>query len=139
GDAPRLFHQVHETEVPRAEHDHLAVRDLVLRAIACRRWATGGLAQGMTDGRVVLVTAGQSRYGAALERALDELVKAVAVALLEGGALGLPVIGEDDELVGPRCMAARARDTPEVLVELEQGFHRVGALEPGVVCDLVVA
>ena len=41
------------------------------------------------------------------ERALDQVVEAVAVALQEGGALGLPVVGEDDDLVGARRVAAR--------------------------------
>ena len=73
------------------------------------------------------------------ERALDELVEAVAVALLERRALRLPVVGEDDDLVGPRRVAARALDLRELVVELAQRLERVGALEARVVGDLVVA
>ena len=73
------------------------------------------------------------------ERALDQLVEAVAVALLEGRALRLPVVGEDDDLVRPRRVAARALDLREVVVELAQRLERVGALEAGVVRHLVVA
>ena len=67
------------------------------------------------------------------------VVEAVAVALLERGALGLAVVGEDDDLVGPRRVAAGALDAPELLVELAQRLERVGALEARVVRDLVVA
>ena len=73
------------------------------------------------------------------QRALDELVEPVAVALLERRALRLPVVGQDDDLVRPRRVAARALDAAELLVELAQRLERVGALEAGVVRDLVVA
>ena len=73
------------------------------------------------------------------ERALDELVEAVAVALLEGRALRLPMVGEDDDLVRPRRVAARALDVTEGVVELAQGLERVCALEARVVRNLVVA
>ena len=76
---------------------------------------------------------------AARERALDELVEAVAVALLEGRSLRLPVVGEDDDLVRPRGVAAGALDVAEVVVELAQRLEGVGALEARVVRDLVVA
>ena len=72
-------------------------------------------------------------------RPVDQLVEAVAVTLLEGRALGLPVVGEDDDLVRARRVAARALDAAELLVELAQRLERVAALEPGVVRDLVVA
>ena len=63
----------------------------------------------------------------------------VAVSLLEGRALRLAVVGEHDELVRARRVAARAVDAAELLVELAQRLERVRALEPRVVCDLVVA
>src|SRR5213079_2094444 len=69
----------------------------------------------------------------------DELVEAVAVALLERRTLRLAVIGEDDDLVGPRRVWARAVDARELLVELAQRLERVGALEARMVRDLVVA
>ena len=49
------------------------------------------------------------------------------------------MVGEHDDLVGPRRVAARALDLAELLVELAQGLERVGSLEAGVVRDLVVA
>ena len=74
-----------------------------------------------------------------LERALDELVEPVAVPLLERRSLRLPVVGEHDDLVGARRVAARAVDAAELLVELAQRLEGVRALEPRVVRDLVVA
>ena len=61
------------------------------------------------------------------------------MALLERGSLGLAVVGEDDDLVRPRRVAAGAGDAPELLVELAQGLERVGPHEARVVGDLVVA
>ena len=61
------------------------------------------------------------------------------MALLERRALRLAVVGQHDDLVRPRRVPARARDARELLVELAQRLQRVGALEPGVVGDLVVA
>ncbi len=63
----------------------------------------------------------------------------MAVALLEGRALGLAVVGEHDDLVGPRGVLPGARDAPELLVELAQDLHGVRALETRVVGHLVVA
>ena len=93
----------------------------------------------VADHRRLLVAAGEPGDRAARERALDQVVEPVAVALLERRALGLAVIGEDDDLVRARRVAARALDPRELLVELAQRLERVGALEPGVVGDLVVA
>ena len=73
------------------------------------------------------------------ERALDELVEAVPVSLLEGGALRLPVVGEDDDLVRPRRVLQGHLDVAELVVELAQRLEGVGALEAGVVRNLVVA
>ena len=58
----------------------------------------------------------------------DEVFEAEAVALFECGALGLAVIGEHDDLVRARGEAARSHDPAELLVELAQRLHRVGAL-----------
>src|SRR5215213_5051947 len=63
----------------------------------------------------------------------------MSVALTEGRALGLPVIGEHDELVWTRCVLARPVDHSEALVELAEGLERVRPLEPGVMRHLVVA
>ena len=88
---------------------------------------------------MLLVAAGDLLDGPVLERALDELVEPVAVPLLERRSLRLPVVGEHDDLVGARRVAARAVDAPELLVELAQRLEGVGPLEPRVVRDLVVA
>ena len=61
------------------------------------------------------------------------------MALLEGRALRLAVVGEDDDLVRARRVPAGAVDAAELLVELAERLERVGPLEPGVVRDLVVA
>ena len=136
--AARLVHERDETEVARAEHDRLPVGDVVLGALL-RLDASRRLADREPDHGVLLVAAGDLSHASALEGALDELVQPVAVPLLEGRALRLPVVGEDDDLVRARRVAARAIDPAELLVELAEGLQRVGALEPRVMGDLVVA
>ena len=136
----RLLHQRDEAEVSRAEHDDVPVRDVVLRALALLLVGPPGrLADGQADHRVLLVAAGDLLDGPLLERALDELVEPVAVPLLEGRSLRLAVVGQHDDLVGTRRVAARAVDAPELLVELPQRLEGVCALEPRVMGDLVVA
>ena len=66
----------------------------------------GRLCRGVADHRTLLVAAGDVRDNASCQRTLHELVEPVAVALLEGRSLRLPVIGEDDDLVRPRCEGA---------------------------------
>ena len=107
--------------------------------MALLRLLAGRLVDGVADHRALLVAAGDARHVAPRERALDQLLEAVAVALLERRALRLPVVGEHDDLVRPRRVAAGPLDVGEVVVELAQGLERVGALEAGVVGDLVVA
>ncbi len=93
----------------------------------------------VADHRVLLVAARDLGHAALGERSLDELVEPVAVSLLERRALRLSVVGEDDELVRPRGVAARPVDPRELLVELAERLHRVRPLQAGVVGDLVVA
>ncbi len=95
-----LLHQVDEAEVARAEHDHVLVGDVVLRALL--RLLATRLGERMPDHRVLLVAALDGRDAAVVEIALDELLEAVAVALLERCALCLSVIGQDDDLVRTR-------------------------------------
>ena len=52
------------------------------------------------------------------------------MALLERRALSLAVVGEHDDLVRARRVAAGALDAAELLVELAQGLERVRALRP---------
>ena len=61
------------------------------------------------------------------------------MALLEGRALGLAVVGEHHDLVRARRVMTRPRDAAELLVELAQSLERVGALEARMVGHLVVA
>ena len=100
---------------------------------------SGRLTERVPDHGALLVTACEAVDAAARERPLDELVDPVAVALLERRALRLTVVGEDDDLVRPRCVGASALDAAELLIELAQRLERVGALEAGVVRHLVVA
>ena len=93
----------------------------------------------MADHRALLVATGELRDVTGGKGALDEIVEAVAVALLEGRTLGLAVVGEDHDLVGTGRVADRSLDAAELLVELPQRLQRVGALEAGVMGDLVVA
>ncbi len=88
---------------------------------------------------MLLVAAREVRDLPGRQRALDELVEPVAVSLLEGRSLRLPVVREHDDLVGARRVPARAVDPPELLVELAQRLERVRALEARVVRHLVVA
>ncbi len=107
-------------------YDDVAIGNVVLGLLLllARR-----LAEGVADHRVLLVPAGDARDIALRERALDQLVEAVPVALLEGRSLRLPVVREDDDLVRPRCIPARALDAAESVVELAQGLEGVCALE----------
>ena len=114
-----LIHEIDEPEVPRREHDDVlsgdvVLRPLLLRAAACR------LADRVADGAVVLVARVEGRDVRGLERTAHEVVEAVAIALLERRTLGLPVVGEDDNLVGPGRETAGAPEAPELLVELAQ-------------------
>ena len=133
----RLLHQVDEPEVARAEHDHLLAGDVVLRPLLpCR---AGRLADRVSDHRVVARRLPRSRSPCRRPGAFDQVVESVAVALLEGRALRLAVVGEDDDLVGPGGVRAGPVDAAELCVELAQRLERVRALEPRVVRDLVVA
>ncbi len=125
-------------EIARTEHDHVAIRHVVLGALLAGR-STRRLRDGEAGHRRLLVATHEVVHLAARQGAFNELVQAVAVALLEGRALGLAVVGEHDDLIRPRGVGARPLDAPELLVELSQRLHRVRALEPGVVCHLVVA
>src|SRR4051794_41156814 len=116
GQPALLLHQVDEPEVAGAEDDDLAVGDVVLRPLALP--PPGRLVHRVLDHRNLLVAPRESRHPAAAQRALDELVEPEAVALLEGRALGLSVVGEDHDLVRARGVAPRALDPGELLVEL---------------------
>src|SRR5262249_27937640 len=103
GQPPLLLHQVHESEVARAEDDYLLIRDVVLRLllVAFLR-APPRPPPGRGEHGLPLAAPAETADLAFVERALDELVEAVPVALLEGRALRLAVVGEDDDLVGTR-------------------------------------
>ena len=65
-----------------------------------------------------------------LDRLADEVLERVAVPLLERRALGLAVVGEDDDVVRTRRVAEGAHDAAELLIELAQRLEGVRALEP---------
>ena len=132
-----VLHQVDEPEVAGAEDDDVAAAQLVAGLVVARG-APGGLVDRAPHGRVVLVARLDLGHGPARERAAHEVLEPVAVALEEGGALGLAVVREHDDLVGAGRVAPGALDAAELLVELAQGLERVGALEARVVGDLVV-
>ena len=136
---PLLLHQVDEPEVARAEHDHVAGR----RRRSSTRFV-GVLRRSPRrprgrPSRCCSSPAPSARPRCRSSERSTSSSSAVAVALLERRALRLAVVGEDDDLVRPRRVAARALDPAELLVELAQRLERVGPLEPGVVRDLVVA
>src|ERR1700749_257290 len=126
GEAPLLLHEVHEAEIARAQHHRVRVADVVVTA---RLGAARGLLQRLADGRIVLIASAHPGDGPACERALDQLIEPVPVALLERRALGLAMIGEHHELVRPRGEPKRALDSPELLVELAERLERVDTLE----------
>ena len=136
GQPAALLHEVDEAEVARAEHDHVAVGDVVLGLL---RLLPGRFAHSESDHGALLVPARDPGHLAACQRAFDELVEAVPVALLERRSLGLPVVGEDDDLVRPWRIAGSELDLAEVVVELPECLEGVGPLEARVVRHLVVA
>ena len=93
-------------EVARAEDDDVAAGDVVAPGLAA------GLARRLldrvADQRALLVAARVAGDVTARQRALHELVEAVAVTLLEGRALRLAVVGEHDDLVRAAARSARA-------------------------------
>ena len=135
----RLVHQVDEAEVAGAEHDDVASPQTSFFA----RFSLAVPVASATAWPTAIASARRRRRPPPRRRASSERStsssSAVAVALLERRALRLAVVGEHDDLVRARRVAARALDAAELLVELAQRLERVGALEAGVVRDLVVA
>ena len=123
-----LLHQVDEAEVPRTENDRVLIAQLT--GAALRTALAPGLAERLADGGIVLVACAHPGHAPVRERALHEVVEAVAVALLERRALRLAVVRQHDELVGTRGEPTSAVDPAELLIELAQRLERVGALEP---------
>ena len=141
GQAPRLVQQVHEAEIPGAEHDDVLAAHVLLAAALLARLVAlpGRLVEGDADAGAALVLPRLRAHVVRLDRAANEILERVAVPLLERGALRLAVIGEDDDVVRPRRVLPRPLEAPELLVELPERLERVGPLEPGVMGDLVVA
>ena len=75
---------------------------------------------------------------APLEQRCDEVAEGEAVALQEGGALGLAVVGEHHHVVGPGGLAEGPLQPGQLLVEPPQRLQRVVRGDPGVVGHLVV-
>src|SRR4051794_26797614 len=92
-EAMPLLHQVDEPEVARAQRHHLLLCDGASAAgIGAGGSAAGRLLDGVFDRGLGLVAISAAGDRAALDRALDQLAEVIAVALLEGGALGLAVV-----------------------------------------------
>src|SRR5262249_34128396 len=129
-------------EVAGREHDRLRVEHarLLPPLLSALLALSRRLVESRPDDRSVLVLAGDSGHvPVASQRAPDDLLERLAVPLLEGRALRLAVVREDDDLVGPRGVAAGALDAPEGFVKLTERLERVRPLDAGVVGDLVVA
>ena len=101
----RLFHQIDQAEVAGAEHDRRAAGgravDLLVASVRRRHRTAPRPGHGRPP-RPARRRRRTPDAGAFTQRSLDEIVEAVAIALLEGRALGLAVVGEDDDLVGTR-------------------------------------
>jgi hypothetical protein len=85
-----------------------------------------------------LVAAGMRLDVAGPTRLADEVLERHAVAILERRALRLAVIGQHDELVGPRRVRDGRSHAGQLAVDLTQHGQGVVALDPRVVGDLVV-
>ena len=99
-----LLHQVDQAEVPRAEHDDLASPTSFFLGFCSAAPRSPRRRRGPPSAPARLRL--RSRRRVLPERALDEVVEPVAVALLERRALRLAVIGEDDDLVRSRRIPA---------------------------------
>ena len=97
----------------------------------------GGLRERDAEGGAALVGP-HRRPHATLDGAVDEVLEGAAVALQEGGALALAVVGQDDEVVRAGRQRAGAVQPGDLAVELLEDLERVGPGDPGVVGDLVV-
>ena len=84
----RLAHQVDRPRFP--DPSTTASRPDTSFLVGLPRLLAGRLVHGVADHRLLLVAAAVGGHRRVGERALHELVEPVAVALLEGGALGLP-------------------------------------------------
>ena len=133
-----LLHQVDEAEVSRSEHDDRVIVQILLALRCLRACSVARLVEREAYRRVVLVASEKRLHRPRLDRAANQVVQRVSVALLERRALRLPVIGEDDDLVRARSVSAGPCDSPELLVELAERLDRVVPLETGV-RHLVVA
>src|SRR3954451_12686618 len=122
----RTLHEVDEAQVAGAEDDDVALGRLLLLALGGLLGAARRLVEGARDAGGVLV-AGRDRVDARLagERLRDEALEPIAVALLEGRALRLAVVGEDEDLVRPLRVAPGPLERAEALVELTQRLEGV--------------
>ena len=106
---------------------------------AGHRGIVGDLGEpGAEVGQGLVLAAGMRLDVAGPTRLADEVLERHAVTVLEGRALRLAVIGQHDELVGPRRVRDGRPDAGELAVDLTQHGQRVVALDPRVVRDLVV-
>ena len=67
----------------------------------------------------------------------DEILKAGRLGVLERRALGLSVVGQDDEPVGPRREPGCSLQPADLPVDAAQHSERVVPFDPGMVGHLV--
>ena len=106
--------------------------------VAHRGVARGDLGHARVEGGQALVGVRVLGADLAAAVALDDVLEAFAVALAEGRALALAVVGEHDQLVRPRPVLGGRGDPLDREVDAPQHRERVRPLQPGVVRDLVV-
>ena len=137
--------EVDQAEIARAEHDRLASGGVRLlagrRRVHAGRGVAAPLRPGLSGGvgfALVPVALPRDRF-ALCGKPDDQLPQGFPVALQEGRALTLPVIGQHDDAVGPIGLPHHGEQHLDDVVEF--GQHRKG-LRPGnagVVRHLVIA
>ena len=101
--------------------------------------ALGDLGQQRVDeDRSLGLGLGLDQRRAPAHQAPDVLAEADAVALEERLAEALPVIGQDDELVGPRRLVGRLDERRDRPVDAVERLERLDPLGPAVMGQLVV-
>src|SRR5215210_3645472 len=109
--ATSFFHQVDESEIAGPEHDDRLVTDALLAWLGVRRGPGAPRFLQREPHRGVVLVASEERLNRPLvDRAANEVVQPIPVALLERRALRLPVVGEDDDFVRARGVAGRPLD-----------------------------
>ena len=106
---------------------------------ASRRLIARHLGQtGVEEGQGVVLAAFGGGDAAGAAGRPHHLLEGLSVAVAEGFALRLPVVGEHHEPVGARGVGAGPGDPGDLAIEVAEHGEAVLALDPGVVRHLVV-